>query len=150
MAEKIVENNIALLTIDSGLNSSLPVSFIATDNYKAGQKLGREIEELLSSGDTVAIISFVRVAATAIERERGVRNILEKSGKLSIIGTYFCDNIVENAYQITKNLLETDKSIKGIIALNEPSTVGTARAIKDWSIRLILSDLIAVLKNYSF
>lgn len=131
VAEKIVINNITLLTIDSGLNSSLPASFIGTDNFKAGQKLGTQIEELLAPGDIVAIIAHVRVTATSIERERGVKDILEKSGKLSIIGTYFCDNIADNAYQITKDLLESNKSIKGIIALNEISTLGTARAILD-------------------
>ena len=129
VAEKIVEQKIVLVTVDSGINSSIPSSFIATDNFKGGEILGAEMEELLSPGDSVIIISHVQGTLTAIERERGVRSIIEKNGKLDIVGTYFCDNLEENAYDITLDVINSNMEIKGIIALNAISTVGTAQAI---------------------
>ncbi len=129
VAEKIVEQKIILVTVDSGINSSVSASFIATDNFKGGEILGAEMEELLSPGDSVAIISHVQGTLTAIERERGVRSIIEKNGKLDIVGTYFCDNLEEKAYNITMDVINSNMEIKGIIALNAISTVGTAQAI---------------------
>lgn len=129
VAEKIVEQKIILVTVDSGINSSVSASFIATDNFKGGEILGAEMEELLSPGDSVVIISHVQGTLTAIERERGVRSIIEKNGKLDIVGTYFCDNLEEKAYNITMDVINSNMEIKGIIALNAISTVGTAQAI---------------------
>jgi ribose transport system substrate-binding protein len=128
--EKINFNNIPVITIDSGINSKIPKSFIATDNIEAGEKLGKFMNNLLSEGDSIAIISFVKGAASAIDREKGVRKAINKSGKLVIEGSYYCDNFRDKASEITLNIIRNKPNIKGIIALNDPSTTGAARAIK--------------------
>ena len=85
----------------------------------------------LSYGDSIAILSFVKGAASAIDREKGVRKALDKNGKLIIEGSYYCNNFREKASEITLNILKNKPHIKGIIALNDPSTTGAARAIKE-------------------
>ncbi len=134
VSQKIVARDIALITVDSGINSNLPISFIATDNVKAGETIGEVIEDFLSYGDSVAIIAHVKGTAIAIDRERGVRNTLEKSGKLKIIDTFFCDNIIENAYNITIDLINMNSELKGIITLNALSTIGAAKAIDEMNL----------------
>jgi ribose transport system substrate-binding protein len=44
--EEAVMNGIPVITVDSGVDSDMPVSFIATDNIEAGRKAGREIKRL--------------------------------------------------------------------------------------------------------
>ena len=129
--KKIDSYNIPVITIDSGVNSDIPRSFIATDNIEAGEKLGIYMDGLLSNGDTIAILSFVKGADSAIDREKGVRNIINAGEKISIEGSYYCDNFREKAYEITLKIIKDKPGIKGIIALNDPSTAGAARAIKE-------------------
>ncbi len=127
--KKAQEAGIPVITIDSGIDSDIPVSFIATDNIIAGHKAGREMKRLLQSSSRreVAIVSHIKGTATAIDRESGVRGGLEGE---AVIGTWFCDVDQEIAYQITKDLLK-NPSLGGIVALNEVSTLGVCRAIDE-------------------
>ncbi|WP_372635714.1 substrate-binding domain-containing protein [Cohnella sp.] len=131
LAEEIDKAGIPIITIDSGVNSRIPRSFIATDNVEAGKEAARKLAGLLEGPAQVAIISYVKETATQIERERGVREVLEADGRFEIVGTYFSDGDENIAYETTKELLRKHPGLKGVVGLNEPSSVGAGRAIKD-------------------
>ena len=120
---------IPVITIDSAVDSDIPVAFIATDNIEAGKKAGSEMKRLIESNPRkeIAIVSHIQETATAIDREAGVRAALEGE---NIIGTWFCDVEPEKAYSITMELIK-DPELGGIVALNEVSALGVARAIDD-------------------
>jgi len=120
---------IPVITIDSGIDSDLPVSLIATDNVDAGKKAGKEMKRLivLNTKKSIAIVSHIKETSSAIDRETGVREALVGE---DIIGTWFCDVEQEKAYQITLELL-ADDDIGGIVALNEVAALGVARAIDE-------------------
>ena len=127
--EKAASLGIPVITVDSGVDSIIPVSFIATNNIDAGKKAGVEMKRLilLNKRKTIAIVSHIQGTATAIDREAGVREALKGE---DITGTFFCDVDPEKAYQITMELLD-DKNLGGIVALNEVATLGVARAIDE-------------------
>jgi ribose transport system substrate-binding protein len=66
-----------------------------------------------------------------MEREEGARRMLEQDGRYPILGTWFTDNFEEKAYAITQQLLADHPDLGGILAMNEVSTVGAARALRD-------------------
>jgi len=131
LAEEIDKAGIPLITIDSGVNSDVPRGFIATDNVEAGKKAARKLAELLEGPSQIAVISYVKETATQIERERGVREVLETDGRFEIVGTYYSNGDEDIAYETTKELLRKYPNLKGVVGLNEPSSVGAGRAIKD-------------------
>lgn len=131
IAQKVKKAGIKLVTIDSGINSDLPESFIATDNVQAGRKAGEELARIIDKNSEAVVISHVKGSATAIEREKGVREGLAGNFTGKVYDTLFCDNNQEKAYTITKELLMTKPGIKGIACLNETSTIGAAKAIKE-------------------
>lgn len=121
---------IPIVTIDSAVDSPLPVSFIATDNIEAGQKAAERLLELTRGDqrDKLAVISHLEEAATAIDREAGfLKTIPEKR----YLGTWYCDVEEDKAYEITRDLLLTHQDLGGLIALNEASTLGAARAVEE-------------------
>lgn len=126
---KAAEKGIPVITVDSGVNSPHPVSFIATNNIEAGYKAGRELNRLMPDrdGHSIAIVSHVRETATAIEREAGVRQALDG---WNIAGTWFCENDDDIAYRYTMEILENPQ-ICGIVALNEIVSLGVARAVSE-------------------
>lgn len=131
VAESIRKAGIPLIMIDSAVNGDYAQSLIATDNVNAGQKAGKELSSRLPELAKVAIISFVQGTSTQIEREQGVRSILEQRGGTEIVGTYYSEGKEERAYDITKKLLLERPDLNGIVGLNEPSTVGAGRAIRE-------------------
>lgn len=131
VAKRIAAAGIKLITVDSGLKDGISSSFIGTDNYAGGRKAGQLLMDSIdqSGGGPVAVINFVRGAAPAMERERGVLDSL--AGAVRVLATLYSDASEERAYEITMELLRNEPNLRGIAALNEPTAVGAARAIKE-------------------
>ncbi len=134
LAERAAANGITIVTLDSALNSDVPVSFVATDNVAAGMAAGREIDRLVEPGRPIALISHIRGVATAIDREDGATRALSHRSTESILGPFYSQNELDLAYQIVENLLVRHPELGGIVAMNENSTVGAARALYDLGI----------------
>lgn len=132
--EKAKKAGIKIITMDSGLNSDISECFIATDNVEAGRKAGEQLAGLLDENAEVAIISHVEGTMTAVDREKGLREGLNKYNIKKIHGPFFSEGELEKATRITKELLSTNPEIKGVVGLNEGSTVGVAKAIKGMSL----------------
>lgn len=132
VAMKIKAAGIPLITVDSGLNGGISASFIATDNYEAGRKAGASMLQWVQKDAKIALINSVKGASATMDRERGTRDRLQEAGGIAVLEQSFYSNASESkAYEIVVELLSDDKEINGIISMNEPSTVGAAKAIKD-------------------
>jgi ribose transport system substrate-binding protein len=131
VSKRILDAGIKLITVDSGLNGGISASFIATDNYAAGQKAVESISKWILPHSSIAIISFVRGSANALEREGGVRDSLKAYNDVEVLNTEYTETSEAKAYEIVKNLIQENPKLKVIFALNEPATVGAAKAIKD-------------------
>ncbi len=129
--ERAVREGIKVITVDSGVKSDLPDSFVATNNIEAGEKAGAEIARILQPGATIALVNHIKGATTAMEREIGATKALGVSGGLDVLGTWYTNNFEENAYDIASTLLKKHPDLAGFLALNEVSTVGVARALRD-------------------
>lgn len=141
VAEKIRKNGIKLIIVDSGINSDAAHSIVATDNVSAGKQAGEEMRRQINGTAKIAIMSYVKNAASAMDREKGVREVLEGYSNIHLLDTYFVDGSEQNAYLIASEIIKEHPDVFGIIGLNEPSTVGAGRAIKDLerqgSVRLV-------------
>lgn len=133
IAREITKAGIKLITVDSSINSGEALSFIATDNIAAGEKAGEEMAKLLpdSGASKIAIMSYVYGTSSQMEREKGVREWLDGNTRIEVADTLYSEGKPDKAYELTKELLSKDPGIKGIVGLNEPSTVGAGRAIRE-------------------
>jgi ribose transport system substrate-binding protein len=144
VVEQAVGQGVKVITMDSGVDSPLPLTFVATNNIEGGEKMAAEMIRLLGSVGSddrkLAIVNHVRTTTTAIEREEGARKILEENG-YPVIGTWFTENFRENAYGISAQILADYPGLGGMLAMNEISLLGAARAIKesglDGKVRLV-------------
>lgn len=126
-AEAVRDAGISLLSIDSFLDSDVSRIDIGTDNYSAGVKAGLLVQDSVPRGSSYAVISYVRESSTAIDRELGVLDSLAGYGSLS--GIKYSQGEPDIAEQQTLELLAIYPEVKAIVALNEPSTYGAARAV---------------------
>ncbi len=130
MAEEIKRNGIKLVLIDCIINSNIADSIVSTGNYAAGEKMGNYMGTLINNDAKIAVVSHVKGSSTAIERENGLRNGLGKYED-KIIDVVFCESKYDKAYNLTKALIEEHPEINMIAALNEYSSVGAAKAVKE-------------------
>lgn len=130
MSEEIKNNGIKLVLIDSTIDSNVADSIVSTGNYAAGEKMGNYMRTLINNDTKIAVVSHVKGSSTAIERESGLRNGLGKYED-KIIDVVFCESKYDKAYNLTKQLIEEHPDIDMIAALNEYSSVGSAKAVKE-------------------
>ncbi|MBD0381826.1 substrate-binding domain-containing protein [Paenibacillus sp. WST5] len=131
VAQKVISSGIKLITVDSGLKGGVSSSFIATDSYAAGRKAVETMKRYVQGPATFAIVSFVKTSTTQLDRENGVRDSLKNDPSIHVLDTLYSNGSEEKAYEQTKKLLAERSDIRGIFGLNEVSTVGAARALKE-------------------
>ncbi|QMV44179.1 substrate-binding domain-containing protein [Cohnella cholangitidis] len=135
VAEKVKKNGIDLIIVDSGIRSDVARSIVATDNVKAGKEAGQAMKQQLAGPAKVAIISYVKNAASHIDREKGVREILAGNPNIELLDTFYVEGSEQNAYFMAKEILSKYPDMLGIVGLNEPTTVGAGRAIQELELK---------------
>lgn len=133
-AKKVKENGIKLILVDSGVKEHIEDTIIATDNVKAGIRVGAVVKEALDEDGKVAVVSHVKNSATAIDRENGVRVGLSDDAD-RIVDVFYCDSDFDKAYNHVVKLLEGDLGITVIAGLNQYSAEGAAAAVKDLNLK---------------
>lgn len=129
ITHKAITERIPVITIDSGLNSQKVKSFIGTDNVEAGKKLGQALVDKVGENCKIAVMSFVKEAASCKEREEGLFETLSMYKDIQVLDTVYCNSDIDIAEKLTMDLIEKYPEIDAIVGLNAYGTTGAARAI---------------------
>jgi ribose transport system substrate-binding protein len=129
-AEQAMLEKIPTVIIDSNIKSDQMVSFIGTDNVDAGRILGESLVKKVGENCTIGVISFVKGAATAVEREQGFGETLKNYPGIRVLGMEYCNSDETLAKKQTEDFIKNNPDIDAIVCLNAYSTAGAARAIE--------------------
>ncbi|MHB8055839.1 MAG: substrate-binding domain-containing protein, partial [Candidatus Aminicenantales bacterium] len=124
---------IPVVIIDSALQGSDFISFVATDNYKGGVLAARRLAELLGGTGEIFLIRYQEGSASTTERERGFLDTMtgEFPSVRILVKDQYTGPTTESAYQLAENLLGRFPDVDGIFCPNESSTFGTLRALQE-------------------
>lgn len=128
--EKAKKQGIPVVFVDSYTEEALQDFTVATDNLEAGRMLGEYARDIVKEDTQIAIVGHVQGVSTAVEREQGFREGLGEKAA-NIVEVVFCDSSYEKAYTLMKELMEKYPDLGLIAGLNEYSSVGAARAVKE-------------------
>jgi len=128
-----VQAGIPVVVMDSGLKSDKQISFVATDNFKGGQLAGEHMAKLLGGKGNVILLRYAVGSASTEEREKGFLEALGKFPEIKLISAdQFAGPTRETSYQASQNLLNRfGNEVNGIFCVNENSTIGMTKALRD-------------------
>ena len=155
--ELAADNNIPIVTFDSGSNYTDIASHISTDNIEAAQTAATELATLMNGTGEVAIFVQDSLSTTAKDREKGfVDAITANYPGITIANIYHMDELSDIAKQIAEEMnslltdddkqvdptsitqneviqyiIESNSNIKGIYATNLDTTQAVANVLKD-------------------
>ena len=129
VVERAHAEGIPVITIDSGLDSDIPLSFVASDNVRAAEKAADILAQLVGERGAVALVNFIPGAATSIWRETGFNQGIEKHPDIILAAVQYCQADVATAMTVTENILTAQPELKGIFAANEAAAIGASQAI---------------------
>lgn len=130
LVETANSRGIKVVTFDSGVNSSIPVSFVATNNRKAGAEAADALAVQVNNKGKVGVIAHVAGTSSAIERSEGfIARMKEKYPDIQVLPVQYSDGDPQKAMDKTIDMIQANPDLAGIYGTNEGSTLGVANAI---------------------
>ena len=129
--EIAAQAGLEIVAIDSRADSDKISTYIGTDNYAAGRMAAKAALQCGESQIRVGLVNYDVNSANGQEREQGVREILEQLDNVEIVDAINVFSLAENAQARTAAMLMEHPDINVIIAFNEPTSVGAARAVNE-------------------
>src|SRR5882724_8015207 len=95
---------IPVTVFDSGVDSDDYISFVATNNYEAGELGARKLASLLNNKGKVAVVMNAPGSASTVERERGFIEAMAKEfPEIQIVATQFGMSDRAKAMNVAEN-----------------------------------------------
>lgn len=130
VVKKAMDRGIPVITIDSGVASDLPLSFVATDNVAGGKHAADFLAKAIGEEGEVGLIPFKRGASSSDQREQGFREGIAAYPNIKLVSVLYCESDAGKAMEVTQDMMTANPNLKGIFAANEPAVVGTVQALK--------------------
>ena len=132
VAERAADAGIPVVVMDSGLDSTRPVSYVATDNHEGGVLAAREMGRLLGGKGKVAMVGIDAGSASGLERESGFQETIQKEFPgIELLGLQYCDSDRSKALSVAEDFLSRAPDLAGMFGSAEPAAVGVFRAVQN-------------------
>jgi len=129
--DRAAQAGIPVTVFDSGVESTNYMTFLATNNYEGGQMGARELGRLLNGKGTAAIVMHAPGSGSTMDRERGFDDVMQAEfPHIQVIARQYGLSDRAKAMTAAENILTAHPDLNGIFASSEPSSVGTALAVK--------------------
>lgn len=131
--ESAARDGVPTIVLDSALDTQQIVSFVATDNHKAGLLAAKRLGELLYGKGRVLILRYQEGSASTEEREEGVIDGLRRGfpGISVISSDEFAGATRDTAKRAGEILIDRySKDLQGVFTPNESSTAGMLMALQ--------------------
>jgi ribose transport system substrate-binding protein len=148
---------IPVIIFDSALEGDGYESFVATDNLEGGRLGAKRLSDVMGGKGKVILLRYTEGSASTTQREEGFLQGLKEFGpNIQLISTnQYAGVTIENALQVSQNLLNRYGEVEGVFCPNETSAQAMLRALqtanKTGKIKLVGFDanetLISALKN---
>jgi ribose transport system substrate-binding protein len=128
---KAMNAGIPVTIYDSGLDSDQYTSFVATNNYAAGEAAARKLGELLHGNGDIIALRHMPGSAASTDRETAFDTVIAKEFPgIRIVGWQYGMADAAKVLAAAENLLTAHADIAGVFASAESSSVGAALALK--------------------
>jgi ribose transport system substrate-binding protein len=120
--------------IDSGLESGVTTSFVATDNRQGGAMAADRLGELMGGKGKALLLRYQEGSASTNDREEGfLGRMKEKYPAIQLVSSdQYSGATRDTAKRASENLLNRfGEEVQGIFTPNESSTAGMLLALQD-------------------
>ncbi|HEV3416905.1 MAG TPA: substrate-binding domain-containing protein [Pirellulales bacterium] len=131
--DEAIKNNVPVIVFDSELKDMTGItSFVATNNYHAGQRAGEYLTELLGGKGRVILMRYNINSASTEAREQGFLDALAKSKGIELLSSDKHGGPGEaDSVKLGEDfLLNFGEKIDGIFCPNESTASGMLTALK--------------------
>jgi ribose transport system substrate-binding protein len=130
--EQAVAAGVKIITFNSMIDSKLPLTHVATDNWAAGELAGKALGEALGGKGKYAILGAVQGVKNNRDRSDGAAAYIKKNFPgMELITIRYTDNDLNNALAITSDIITANPDIKGFFSNNETTTIAVSIVLEE-------------------
>jgi ribose transport system substrate-binding protein len=129
--ERAVAAGIPVTVFDSGLDTDRYMSYVATNNYQAGELAARAMGELIGGKGKVAVVLHAPGSQSTMDRERGFEDAIAREFPgIRIVARQYGMADRSKAMAAAENMITANPDLDGMFASTEPSSTGAILALK--------------------
>jgi len=102
-----------------------------THNYEDGKELAEVLCEKLQYSGKVGILVGDENVPCHEDRARGAMDVIAQYPDMTVVSVEYDHDSVENAYDLTKEILEENPDLAGFVCCNMSNSVGCGEAVVD-------------------
>lgn len=132
LLEQAQSKNIPIVGFDSGVDSDIPVTTVATDNVKAAGEAADKLAEAIGDSGKVAVIVHDQTSQTGITRRDGFVNEMEAAHpNVQVVDIQYGAGDPVKSADLAKAIMTANPDLKGFFGANEGSAKGVLNALKE-------------------
>ncbi|NES19387.1 MAG: sugar ABC transporter substrate-binding protein [Symploca sp. SIO3E6] len=129
VTEKIIDQGIPVIALDSAINTNKILSVVTFDNFQAGKVMGEWLVKQLDDNANVLILEGVTNQSSSIARRNGFLTGLQQ-GNINVLDTQSGLWDTDTAEKITTQWIEELPDIDAIMCANDTMALGALKAIQ--------------------
>jgi ribose transport system substrate-binding protein len=130
--QKFADAKIPVIAFDSGVDSTIPLTTVATDNVAAAALAADKMAAAIGGKGKVGVIIHDQTSRTGIDRGTGFLNEMKaKYPDITIIGPQYGAGDVAKSADLAKSMIAANPDIKGFFGGNEGSIEGVINAVTE-------------------
>ena len=131
VVDRATNAGIPVIIYDSGVDTDKYVTFVATDNYAAGELGADRMGKILGGRGKIVMVKTTPGGASTTARESGFRHELhQKFPGIVILDERFGMASIAQSLTVTENMLTAHPDLNGIFCSNESGSTGAVQALK--------------------
>jgi ribose transport system substrate-binding protein len=124
--------NIPVIGFDSGVDSTIPVTTVATDNIAAAGLEADKLAAMIGDAGKVAIVIHDQTSQTGISRRDGFVNEMKaKHPNIQVVSIQYGAGDHQKSADLAKGIMTANPDLKGFFGGNEGSIDGILDALKE-------------------
>lgn len=125
-----VDAGIPVMTVGDDIESDLPFTFLAANQFRGGELAAEQLVELLPDGGKLLVVGVKPGISSTDQRTTGFESIIADQPQFEYLGSQFTDNDQNRAASVVSSTLQAHPDLVGIFAVNLITAQGAAAALR--------------------
>jgi ribose transport system substrate-binding protein len=135
---------IAVITVDRAASGGKVASHIASDNVLGGKLAATYLFTKMAKAGQVAELVGISGTSAARDRGKGFQLTLKKFPKVKLAAKQTANFNRDQGFTVTQNILQSQRTLKGLFAQNDEMALGAVRAVKQARRKVLIMGFDAV------
>ena len=126
-----INSGVEVVVVDSDVDVEAVKVRVSTDNYQAGYEMGQTMASLMKYKGNIGMLTFKSYTENLEKRIQGFKDAIEEHEDIKIVAEVETLSSEQDAMRGTRELVESNKEINGIVSFNEIITVAMGKEIEE-------------------